>query len=108
MILGPEETAVGIAGAVGPATELFAVFICTISGGRTGGGGAVRCGACVKSFNVCGRSSGTTTINAANISCTAADPTADQRCARDTTNPRDSSKLPSNIRHLRQHSTAAA
>jgi hypothetical protein len=74
---------------------------CTITGGLDITGNATR-GALDIIGNTSGRHIGIASSNPANPTCTVSDPNAVHFCVPDTLNPRDSTRLPSNIRHLRQ------
>lgn len=58
----------GVAGAVGPELGMVEMLVRTITGGRGGRTGAVRCGISFSSLIDCGRISGITTINVASVS----------------------------------------
>jgi len=55
-------------GAVGPELGVFDMLVRTITGGRGGRTGAVKCGISFSSLIDCGRISGITTISVASIS----------------------------------------
>jgi hypothetical protein len=99
------------AGALMASLVKFAASVLT----RTIGGGGTF-GICTISFGastfskgkISGCSKGIATSSPAIANCTVAEPSAVQRCVPDTGKPRDSTKLPSNIRHLHRSDRCAS
>jgi hypothetical protein len=81
-------------------TELAASVSTRTGGGGGGGTGSASRGTSTNIGSASGCSSGIATSSPAIANWKIVEPTAVQRCAAETANPRDSTRLPSNIRHL--------